>query len=164
MKFLLNLYPAAWQKRYRAEMEAQFDIDLPVFRTSLDLLAGAVDAWLHPEWLPETQNIGATETMITASRCAPLEISRADALHSAAWMIGLSLLLTGVGVTLDKTLGENVMTNALLYSAFFIALTLSSSRTFLKPYSQSARRIMTIAASVGWYLFCLAMAAIAAMI
>lgn len=164
MKLLLRLYPPAWQRRYRAEMETQFAAELPIFRTSLDLLAGAVDAWLHPEWKSGIDDEGDTETMITASRCEALNISRADALQSAVWMIGLSLLLSAVGIVLDKTLGDNIMTNALLYSAFFIAFTVSSTRTYLKPYSRTARNAIVISASAGWYVFFLMVAAIAAMI
>jgi hypothetical protein len=145
-------------------MATQFEAGLPIIRTSLDLLAGAVDAWLHPEWTSEIDDEGDIETMITASRCQALDISRAEALQGAAWMIGLSLLLSAVGIVLDKMLGDSIMTNALLYSAFFIAFTVSSIRTYLKPYSRAARNVIVISASIGWYVFFLAVAAIAGMI
>jgi len=164
MKWLLNLYPPAWQRRYRTEMEAQFDADLPAFRTALDLLAGAVDAWLHPEWIAESRPTTETETMLTASRCGSPDISTADALRSAGWMIGLSLALSAIGVYLDKTLGDNLPTNALLHSAFFIAFTVSCTHTFLKPYSRAARNVIAIGGSVGWYLFFLSVGALAAAI
>ena len=40
MKWLLRLYPPEFQRRYRHEMEAQFDHDYPRLRTALDLVAG----------------------------------------------------------------------------------------------------------------------------
>jgi hypothetical protein len=48
MRFLLRLYPRAWRRRYRAEMEAMLD-ELPLTpRGTLDLAMGVVDAHLHP--------------------------------------------------------------------------------------------------------------------
>jgi len=49
MKWLIRLYPAAWQQRYGEE----FALVLGDQRASpgmiIDVLGGAVDAWLHPQ-------------------------------------------------------------------------------------------------------------------
>jgi hypothetical protein len=45
---LLALYPATWRARYGAEMEAVLDARPPDRRDALDLVAGAIDAHLHP--------------------------------------------------------------------------------------------------------------------
>ena len=101
--------------------------------------------------------------MVTASRCGPVEISRADAQRSATWMIGVTLALTVLAVALDKTVGEHIMIEALFTSSFFIALTLSSRKTFLRPYSRTARNVMMIVSVLAWYAFFLAMSALSAM-
>ena len=49
MNALLKLYPGAWRARYGEEMEALLDDRRPGPRERVDLIRGAVDAWLHPE-------------------------------------------------------------------------------------------------------------------
>jgi hypothetical protein len=48
VKWLLWLYPASWRRRYRPEMEALLEESPATPRGLLDLLRGALDAWLHP--------------------------------------------------------------------------------------------------------------------
>lgn len=52
MSVLLWLYPREWRRRYGAEMEALL-LQLPARRrpaVALDLVRGAADAHLHPQW------------------------------------------------------------------------------------------------------------------
>ena len=49
---LLRLYPTRWQRRYAIEMDALLADDPPGPRARLDLVAGALDAHLHPWWVP----------------------------------------------------------------------------------------------------------------
>lgn len=160
MKWLLSLYPTAWKRRYRGEVEAMLASEPPRLRTALDLVAGAFDAWLNPEWTPETEQTTEETTMITASRCSSADISKADAARSGAWMIGLTLVLTVIATILDKTIGPHFAIEALLYSTFFIALTISSRNTFLKPYSRIATNGMVVLSCVGWYVFFLTVTAL----
>ena len=55
MKWLLNLYPPAWRRRYRREVEAYLELEPPTLRTALDLIAGAIDARLNQSWIPELE-------------------------------------------------------------------------------------------------------------
>ena len=100
--------------------------------------------------------------MTTASRCGSIDISPRDALTSAGWMLGLSLALAVAGVALDKSFGPSVLIEALLHSSFFIALTLSLGRIYLKAYSPAARNVITAIAIPGWYAFFLMVAVVAA--
>ncbi len=52
MEPLLRLYPARWQDRYSTEMDALLADDPPGIRARLDLVIGALDAHLHPWWVP----------------------------------------------------------------------------------------------------------------
>ena len=45
---LVGLYPPAWRRRYGDEMLAVLEADPVRARGRLDLLRGALDAWLHP--------------------------------------------------------------------------------------------------------------------
>ena len=161
MNWLLNLYPPAWQKRYRNEVQALLEQEPVRLRTALDLMAGAADAWLNPNLFPK--ETGGEKTMITSSRKGPVEVSKEEARRSAIWMLGISLLLAVAGVALDKTIGQHIMIEALLYSAFFIAFTISSRFTLLKPYSSGARNSIIVGVCVGWYGFFLGVNALTAM-
>jgi hypothetical protein len=48
MTALLNLYPRAWRTRYGEEMDALLEDRHPGPWERVDLIRGAVDAWLHP--------------------------------------------------------------------------------------------------------------------
>jgi len=48
MSSLLKLYPGAWRSRYEDEMDALLDDRPPGVRERVDLVRGALDAWLHP--------------------------------------------------------------------------------------------------------------------
>jgi hypothetical protein len=50
MRGLLWLYPREWRRRYGREMEAVLVQTRPRPEDALDLLAGALDARLHPQW------------------------------------------------------------------------------------------------------------------
>jgi len=45
---LLRLYPGPWRARYGEEMEALLEERRPDRRERLDLIRGALDAWMHP--------------------------------------------------------------------------------------------------------------------
>jgi hypothetical protein len=59
MEPLLRLYPARWQRRYATEMDALLADDPPGLRARLDLVRGALDAHLHPWWVPAWPVIAA---------------------------------------------------------------------------------------------------------
>ena len=48
MSSLLRLYPASWRSRYRDEMEALLEERPPNRHERVDLVRGAIDAWVHP--------------------------------------------------------------------------------------------------------------------
>ena len=48
MSALLKLYPAAWRARYGDEMAALLEARQMTPRDRVDLVRGAIDAWLHP--------------------------------------------------------------------------------------------------------------------
>jgi len=156
VKWLLFVYPPAWRRRYQREVARHLEVEPPSFRTALDLVAGAVDAWLNPGWIPDVATPDEERDMIRAARCGSADISKPEALRSAAWMLVITFILTAIGVLLDKTYGDHVMSEALIYSSFFIGFTWSSRNTYLKPYSPRARNVILAVSTVGWYGFFLA--------
>jgi hypothetical protein len=49
MNGILRLYPRAWRQRYLAEVADLLVERPPTGRDRLDLVLGAIDAWLHPQ-------------------------------------------------------------------------------------------------------------------
>jgi hypothetical protein len=47
--WLIRLYPPAWRRRYGRELAELLAAHPASFRTGVDLVAGAVDAWLNPQ-------------------------------------------------------------------------------------------------------------------
>ena len=50
VKWILRLYPSAWRQRYQEEMQALLELHTITAATALDLLFGALDAWLDPAY------------------------------------------------------------------------------------------------------------------
>ena len=48
MIWLLRLYPAPWRRRYGDELVGMIVDRRFSFRIAVDLIAGAIDVWLHP--------------------------------------------------------------------------------------------------------------------
>ena len=49
MTWLIRLYPPAWRRRYGRELAELIATQPASFGTAIDLVAGAVDAWLNPQ-------------------------------------------------------------------------------------------------------------------
>ena len=82
--------------------------------------------------------------MITASRRDGFEdITRADGLKGAALVLVCALLIVGLGIALDRSLGDNALSDALIFSSWLFAMGVAAPTSFLKPYSDTARRVMT---------------------
>jgi hypothetical protein len=58
---ILRLYPGAWRARYGEEMAAVLDARPLSWRDRLDLVRGALDAWLHP---PDPSRIPAVAAIV----------------------------------------------------------------------------------------------------
>ncbi len=165
MKWLLRLYPPRWQHRFRDEVAAHLEEESSwSLRTAVDLIAGAVDAWRHPEWFPEASpstSLKGEIMKVAMPCCEPVHVSREEARQSSIEMIVISLLLVSTAVVLDKAFGDSIYAEALIYSSFFIALTISSRRTYFKGYSREARNLLTFLGAVVSYAFFLGVAALA---
>ena len=100
MKWLLKLYPPRWRRRYGAELSELIGAQPFTFAGVTDLLAGAVDAWTHPQLaVPSTSDPKGDVRMIAKIlqfECAGYgpHVTASDKRKSAVVMIGGTLLLT----------------------------------------------------------------------
>jgi hypothetical protein len=161
MKILIRLYPREWRARYGDEM-AQLIADQPrTIRLAFDLIAGAIDARLHPQFsagpIDATAAKGATVVAKLLTQCQPYEITSAEYRRSVVWLLGTTLLLSSCYLVLKRALGDNMVVEAFGVSTFPIAVLVSSWETYLKRYSRIAR--LVIIAALGGVVFLLSITA-----
>lgn len=144
---LVRLYPRRWRKRYGDEMREMLAGRRLTLRALTDVLAGAIDARVNPQWTPSTP---ATEgakamTMSKILRCgAPAGVSVADQWRSAAWMLGTSLGLVILSSLVKQRIGPNAFSESLLLSAFPAALMMSNESMYFRRYSRTARTVLSL--------------------
>lgn len=143
---ILRLYPREWRLRYGDEMQAMLEEQPFTLRMATDLMAGAIDARLKPQTMPAEVSERQEGAKMTSRmfRCAPAGLSREDHVKSAAWTLGGSAVLATIALLLQRSIGPNSYSEALLYAAFPAALMLSNECTYFKPYSRAARMTMAL--------------------
>lgn len=138
-------------------METLVASERRTLRLFLDLLAGAIDARLNPQWTPATSPAEGSEAMSSIRRlCASPGFSPAEQRRGAAWMIGASAGFALLGLGMDYLYGRTVLSKAVLYAAFPMAVILSGRSTYLKAYSPQVRWILLLGGVVGMFLLMLA--------
>lgn len=156
MKGMLWLYPREWRRRYGEEMSLHLDSEKASFGLFLDLLAGAIDARLNPQWIPAGNPNRGEDDMSTIRRyCSSPQPTLAEQRRSAFWIIGASIAFVLLSRALDQLLGMELLAEAVLYSGFPVAVFLSTSSLYLKGHSRQVRAILLIGASVAMFLFML---------
>jgi|TARA_B100000315_G_scaffold257105_1_gene304842 hypothetical protein len=163
MTWLLRLYPRVWRRRYGAEVREMLAAEPRSLRLGLDLIAGAVDARLNPQWTPAANKEGEHDmTVNTACTYARSSYAPHRAKASAAWMIGISLVSVLIGLALTSSFGDSVYTDALFSAAFFIALLVSNFEgRDPRPYTGAARVVILSAGSALVYGFFLSVSLLA---
>jgi hypothetical protein len=146
LRGLLRLYPRPWRDRYEEEMSVVLAAGRPTLRTAVDLVAGAIDARLNPQVMPRLEPTshqrGALSMTNLLTRCKPEEITTAQHLRSAGWLLGLTAALTAAWLGLKAQFGDTTLIEALGAAVFPIAVVLSMRSTYLKRYSAPAAWIM----------------------
>jgi hypothetical protein len=150
MTWLLKLYPPRWRHRYGAELGDLIAAQRFSIGGALDLLAGAVDAWIHPELVAPTTSESKGEVVMIARalrlKCAGYgpDITSSDKRKSAAVMIGGALLLTLLWLGAQWPFPQNAYLDAVGPMAFFLPLLLSSRYTSLKGRSARAQAVLIV--------------------
>ena len=156
MTWMLRLYPRGWRRRYGAEVALLVAEERPTFRLFLDLLAGAIDARIHPQWIPADSPTKGKDAMTSIQRlCKSSGFSPAEERRGAVVMLAASLGFVLLALALEGWANQTLLSQALLYAAFPMAVILSTWGTYLKEYSQPVRWVLVLASTVGMFLFML---------
>ncbi|HEX2831465.1 MAG TPA: hypothetical protein VHW00_00530 [Thermoanaerobaculia bacterium] len=147
MTWLLALYPPRWRRRYGDEMRTLLGEQRFSLHAAVDLIAGAIDAWLEPQKVstpPAPRQEGATmigSMMKLGCATAGARVSRQDARKSAAVSIGGTLFLTAIWMALHLRLGDRNYLNAFSAMAFLVPYLFSLRYTSLKGRSLQTQSI-----------------------
>ena len=149
MTWLIRLYPPAWQRRYGRELAELIATQPASFGTAIDLLAGAVDAWLNPQSstaaaAADAEGAGTMVPKMLKLRFAGhgSNVARADALKAAAVMIGGTLSLVLALTWAIARYGKNDYLEAFLAVSWIVPFILSQRYTDLKGRSGRVQAVL----------------------
>lgn len=164
MKWLLQLYPPRWRQRYGAELAELIASQPFSIGGTLDLLAGAIDAWTHPGLVaPVTSDARGESPMIAKMlqlRCAGYgpDVTSSDKVKSAAVNLGGALTLALLWLWVRWKFGGNPYLGALAPMAYLLPYLVSLRYTSLKGRSTTAHAILVIGFGTALTLFFLLVA------
>jgi hypothetical protein len=147
LKGLLKLYPPRWRRRYGAEVAELIAMQRFSFGAAVDLIAGAIDAWLNPQLAAagtaDTKGDGSMIARTMQLKCAGHgpKISAGDTGRATGIMLGGTLALTLLWMWMVTQFGKNDYVMALSPMAYFLPMLLSLKYTSLKGRSA---RVQTI--------------------
>lgn len=139
MTWLLKLYPARWRRRYGEEFRTLIGAQRFSIANVVDVIAGAIDAWIDPQTMALAQTAPAEEgeTMTGKTlkfRCAGYGpgMTKADQWKSTAVMLGGTLILTVAWMWLHFRTGDNPYVDSFAVMPFLAPLAASMRYTHLK--------------------------------
>jgi hypothetical protein len=158
--WLLKLYPRPWRRRYGDEVaaivaEQPFSIALTV-----DLIAGAVDVWLHPDVTMATATApSATARKQSGGKTMATRVLRFDCgdgftpreqWQAAIVAIGGTIVLALAWMRLRDRLGEHDYIDAFSVLPFLVPILISMRFTYLKdrPLSVHVGFVISVTAFV----------------
>jgi hypothetical protein len=148
LKYLIRLYPRAWRDRYGEEFATLVESQAVRPGLVLDILAGAIDAHLAPQWrrgLDEAAASTPGDTLMKrlALRCADTPYgSRAEQLRYALLTIVSAAAVSGFYLWANRTAKDDPFVEALGISAFPIAVMVGTMPAYLRDHSPAARIIV----------------------
>jgi hypothetical protein len=126
MSRLLRLYPAAWRQRYLVEVGDLLADRPPGFRSRIDLVRGALDAWLHPQVVATATPDEREETLMGSLTASGLAVVGGAVWIAAGLVINAAPMNPSDGYK-DATAGLIVLVAGAILTALAAILFASSS-------------------------------------
>ena len=145
---LLRLYPRAWRERYGEEFLATVGPEALGPQQVIDMVSGAIDAWLSADVRRATAPASVARTgggpmnvkaLIACSKQA--RYTKRDALIGAGIMVAVTLILTALG-TIATRRGWPATGETLLSLSFNVALILSTPFWLMKGQPWKAQGVI----------------------
>jgi hypothetical protein len=175
MIWLLKLYPSPWRRRYGDEVAGMIADRGFSLRIAIDLVAGAIDVWLHPSVTlaaAAAAQSKTTEEKTMLNRIARLgcgaafgpDVTRADQWRATIVTIGGTIVLTLVWMAAHVRIGDNAYVDSLSVMPFMVPMLFSMRYTYLKGRPGSVQAVFIVGFSLLLAAFMLACGWIAAQI
>jgi hypothetical protein len=164
MTWLLQLYPPRWRRRYGAELRAVIAAQPFSLGASFDLIAGAADAWLHPQLIapaaPDTKGDVTMIARLIQLKCAGYgpHVTSSDKAKSAAMNVGGTLVLASLWLWSSWRYRDSAYILALSPMTWLIPYLLSLRHTSMKGRTTRAQVIVITAVTVAMTAFFLVVA------
>lgn len=149
---LLRLYPRAWQARYGDEFAGLLGRRRLTFQQTIDVVAGAIDAWISPSVraaargsAAATAGKGATMIQQLKWKCTATQprYTKKDALISAGVLLLASFVFTAAGIWASRR-GYDSLGDALKSVSFPFAVLISMPFAITKGQSWKVQAIVLI--------------------
>jgi hypothetical protein len=147
---LLKLYPPGWRRRYGSEFVELMRQQPFTIATTVDVIAGAIDAWVDPQMSAASHSAAGTGTgeknmfaKLLRFQCAGHghDITREDRWKSTIVTVGGTLVGTVVWMAVHIKIGDNAYVDALSVWPFMAAMLLGLRYTELKGRSNLTQTI-----------------------
>ncbi len=170
MNWLLRLYPAQWRERYGEEFGAVLASQRVSVGLVVDVIGGAIDAHLHPQFHTQTQNSNTsysqredTMTLAMLQRCSVggPKLSPSDRRIASRATILSALGLAAVSLVLTKIYHGAPAVQALLYASAPVLSIVHGQTAYLRKRPWQTQALVLGAGISGMYLFMLAVCLIA---
>jgi hypothetical protein len=161
VKLLLRLYPAAWRERYGEEFAAVLENQGTSIGMVLDVLAGAVDAHIHPQVQSSQLKSHQGEDVMTLAmlkRCTlgGPKLSSQDKRAAEKSMILSSLIMASIYLVLTKIYRSALPVQAFGYAIVPCLGLIYEQTAYLRSRPRLTRAVLTIAGLIAMYAFMLA--------
>ena len=141
---LLRLYPRAWRDRYGEEFLEVVGHDSVTLQQAIDILSGAIDAWLSTEVDRATRvTTAGGGSMVRTMVCRKSEnrYSTRDSLIAAAVMLVLTSAFALSGIVAKRE-GWTMASTMLLNLSFVVPFTLSMPFWIMKGQPWKAKAVL----------------------
>lgn len=152
MTWLLRLYPAPWRRRYGEEVAGMIAGRRFSFRVAIDLVAGAIDVWLHPSATLAAASAAEPATAVEKTMLSRIarfdcagalgpDVTRADRVKANVMTLGGTLVLTLIWMSAHIKVGDKAYLDALSPMAFIVPMLVSMRYTSLKHRPASVQAV-----------------------
>ena len=171
MNWLLRLYPAPWRERYAEEFGAVLSSQRASLGLVVDVLAGAIDAHLHPQIQssnskPVMQGTKGEDTMTLAmlQRCAigGPKLSSSERRIASRLAIASSLVMAILYLVLTKIYREAPAVQAVFWTAVILPTFIHRQTVYLRTRSWLTQAFVLAGGISATYVFMFAVCLIAA--
>lgn len=166
MNWLLRLYPALWRERYGEEFGSVLASQRASPGLVLDVLAGALDARLHPQiqhsnTTPTKRDDTMTLAMLQRCAAGGPKLSPSERRTASRFARGSALVMAVLYIVLTKLYREAPAAQAVLYAAIFSSSIAYRQAAYLRDRSRLTRVFLLGGGLLAMYIFMLAVCVVA---